>query len=91
MAQLRDSQTSALLYEGTPAQVAAIAAAGDADDFLFDDVGLDFDPASALEQTETNIDYLREVDADQADADQALLDEARNFDVESALAAARAG
>ncbi len=92
MAQLRDSKTSALLFEGTPAQVAAAAGTVAAKDTLFDDVGGEFDAALTLEAAETNIVYLRDVGADdQADEQQAQLDAARDFDVAGAIEQARAG
>lgn len=92
MAQLRDSQTSALLYEGTPAQVAALAAEVGASDVLFDDVGLDFDADAILEGAEARVAYLRELGADdEADEAQAQLDEARAFDISGAIEQARSG
>lgn len=44
MAQLRDTKTSEILYEGTPLEVALIADEIGRDEVLFDDVGESFDP-----------------------------------------------
>lgn len=91
MAQLRDAQTSALLYEGTPAQVAA-AAQNAPNDVIFDDVGEAFDPALVLQQHEESVAALHSIDEnDQADAQDAQLEDARQFDTPAAVAEARGG
>lgn len=49
MAQLRDARSSALIFEGTPLEVALLAEELGRDEVLFDDVGLAFDPDAVLE------------------------------------------
>lgn len=49
MAQLRDAQTSALILEGTPLELALAADELGRDEVLFDDVGPAFDPDAVVE------------------------------------------
>lgn len=79
MAQLRDSQTSQAVFEGSPLEAALVAAhIGDlggqvvqpdeapdaAFDVLFDDVGLGFDPDAVREAHQADLDALRSAAAD---------------------------
>jgi hypothetical protein len=59
MAQLRDAQTSALIFEGTPYAVVMMADARGRENVLFDDVGVGFDPDEVLLVYEENADALK--------------------------------
>lgn len=83
MALLRDARTSAVLAEGTPLTVALAARElgglavvvgldehpGDAD-YIYDDVGLGFDPDAVIAAHEENVAGL-EAGAKDADGDEA--------------------
>lgn len=88
MPQLRDAKTSELLAEGTPLEIVQAADAaglnagvvkepGDVDglDAIYDDVGLEFDPAAVLKAHEENVAghqaVAKDTKAKKADRDQA--------------------
>lgn len=69
--QLRDAQTSELIAEGSPEEIALIAAGLDPGDILFDDVGsVDrdgrslFDPATVAQASEAELAGLERAIAD---------------------------
>lgn len=64
MAQLRDVETGELLAEGTPVEIAAIAAELGIDEVLFDGVGLAFDHAAVLEANDREIAGLEAAGAE---------------------------
>jgi hypothetical protein len=77
MAQLRDAHTSELIAEGTPLEVALIAAGLDDDGLLFDDVGHGFDPRTTIDAHNVRVEGLSYAvrqapeDDDQADTARA--------------------
>lgn len=72
MAQVRDAQTSELLYEGTPAECVALAA--ELRPVLYDGVGA-FDPAAVEASAEAGSGGLPDIPAeDVAEAEQARAD-----------------
>jgi hypothetical protein len=72
MAQVRDSQTSELLYDGTPAECVALAA--EVGSVLYDDVGLVFDPAAVEAGAEADGGLPDIPPDDVAEAEQARAD-----------------
>jgi hypothetical protein len=58
MAQLRDAQTSELILEGTPYEVAAAAAELGLGEVLFDGVGAGFEPSAPVESHEQELEAL---------------------------------
>lgn len=82
MAQLRDSQTSALIAEGTPNELVTIAEAmglkagvvpagetAEGLDAIYDDVGLSFDPDAAQKSRDERIDGLKKASTKTATPD----------------------
>lgn len=61
MAQLRDKETSELVFEGTPLECAALADEIGAKEVLFDDVGPNFDPKATLKAHDDNVKGLEAV------------------------------
>lgn len=61
MAQLRDAQTSALLAEGTPEELVALAAELGERDVVYDGVGDKFDPAAVRKAAKDRADALDRV------------------------------
>lgn len=59
MAQLRDSVTSELIADGTPEEVVLIAQELEEGSYLFDDVGLAFNPEAVLEARQGRLDELQ--------------------------------
>jgi hypothetical protein len=59
MAQLRCAQTSEILAEGTPLEIATAAEAFDSADVIFDDVPAGFDPAAVRKFRAGEIDGLQ--------------------------------
>lgn len=59
MAQLRDAQTSQLICDGSPADIARVAAGFDGRDVLFDDVGR-FDPVAVRRLQDDEIRLLED-------------------------------
>jgi len=76
MAQLRDNQTSQVLYEGTPLECVAIARQLGTDKVLFDDVGMGFDADAVWQAHIENQDGLTSV-AQSLTEDQAIKDQAQ--------------
>lgn len=76
MAQLRDAETSECVFEGTPLEVAAVAAEL-GNDVIFDDVGTKFDPAAVLKAHDENVSGL-EVTAKDTKTDKSTRDSARD-------------
>lgn len=68
MAQLRDAQTSEIIAEGTPVEVALIAETLGVTNVLFDDVGPAFNPATVVQEHKDRVKGLR--DANLRDAEQ---------------------
>lgn len=64
MAQLRCAQTSELLAQGTPLEIATAAEAFPAGEVLFDDVGKGFDPAALRKARADEITGLERALAD---------------------------
>lgn len=100
MAQLRDSKTSQVIFEGTPFEVAQMAEQIGAKEVLFDDVGSGFDHKAVLSADAQNQDQLKSITdkeskkwADnQIQKKKKLLQDLKKAqsDVEDALNAARA-
>lgn len=59
MAQLRCAQTSEIIAEGTPLEIATAAESFDPADVVFDDVGVGFDPAAVRKMRAGEIDGLQ--------------------------------
>lgn len=76
MAQLRDVQTSELIAEGTPLELALIAGRLGEREVLFDDVGEGFDPAAVRQAAEQNAAGLEGAAAEATGDDAARLAEA---------------
>lgn len=58
MAQLRDKQTSHLIAEGTPLEMATLASKVGFDEVVFDDVGEHFDPQTVLDAHAAVVDNI---------------------------------
>lgn len=87
MAQLRDAQTSEILAEGSPLEVALIAQTLGRREVLFDDVGQGFDPDAVIAAHEEHLAALNSVAAnDELDED----DRARASEAAAAEAALEA-
>lgn len=74
MAQLRDSQTSAFVAEGTPLEMATLASKVGFDKVIFDDVGVDFDPQTVLDAHVELIDNIPDDASDEYVAGVAEMD-----------------
>lgn len=74
MAQLRDAQTSELIMEGTPLEVAVCAQGFDDADILFDGVGGQFDAKAHIKARNDDLKGMRAALADPATTDQELRD-----------------
>lgn len=70
MAQLRDSQTSQILHDGTPLECVVLAQKIGIDEVLYDDVGEHFDPDAVLKAAHENADGL-EAAASAAEGEEA--------------------
>lgn len=77
MAQLRDAQTSELIAEGTPLEVAIVARRIGFDEVLFDDVGENFDPAATLDAYDRELAGLEQAVAAAKGEARAELEEHR--------------
>lgn len=64
MAQLRDKQTSEIVFEGTPLEVATLANEIGVGEVLFDDVGEAFDHAAVVKANVDDATALESVAAD---------------------------
>lgn len=77
MAQLRDSRTSEFIASGTAEEMVLLADRLGADNVLFDDVGLGFNPDAVREAHESRLQVARAYAKDQpGDAADALVREA---------------
>lgn len=81
MAQLRDALTSALIAEGTPAEMVVIADAVGRDQVLFDGVGWDlerdeptFDPDAVVAGAQDQLQSLQAVLAEDPPTDEQALE-----------------
>ena len=73
MAQVRDSRTSELIFEGTPLECVRVADDIGRDECLFDDVGLQFDPDAVLKSAREEREGLAA-----ASTSQEVAEETRN-------------
>lgn len=76
MAQLRDKVTSQIIFEGTPEQVARMAADIGQDEVIFDDVGAAFDPQAVIVASNTNLAGLEQAATEAPEEDRSSIEDA---------------